>query len=84
MGLVETVENRSLWEDRLSPNFTFVGEMEAAGIVPIYEAVQVGETVEKTVENLADFFNFTWENEGGSWEDESHGKWKYFIDPHQR
>ena len=56
----------SLWEDKLTSKFTFVRGITEESEVPIYEAVMVGNTVEKTVENLADFLNVTWEKADGT------------------
>ena len=56
----------SLWEDKLTTKFTFVRGITEESEVPIYEAVMVGNTVEKTVENLADFLNVTWEKADGA------------------
>lgn len=55
-----------LWEDRLTTKFTFVKGITEESEVSMYEAVMVGETIEKTVENLADFLNITWEKADGA------------------
>jgi len=56
----------NLWEDKLSTKFTFVNRITEESQVPTYEAVIVGNTIEKTVENLADFLNVTWEKADGT------------------
>jgi hypothetical protein len=55
-----------LWEDRISTRFIFLNRVTRETKIARNEIVLIGETLEETVSNLADFFNNIWRVAGAS------------------
>ncbi|GGG23412.1 hypothetical protein GCM10011344_25200 [Dokdonia pacifica] len=49
-----------LWDDRISTRFIFLEEITKVTPVPRNEIVMIGDSIEETVYNLAEFFNNIW------------------------
>ena len=55
-----------LWDDRISTQFIFLNELTRETRIIRNQIVLIGETLERTVSNLADFFNNIWRIAGVS------------------
>ncbi|MFT5645374.1 MAG: hypothetical protein ACI976_000044, partial [Aureispira sp.] len=68
-----------LWDDRISTRFIFLNEVTVETAIARNEIVIIGDSLERTVSNLADFFNNIWRVAGASKKCKATAKGKTLI-----